>query len=120
MSLPWQRWLARHEGDWPLDVEAEGAERPGGVPAQEPSPGALGWAKARRALNTGRIQQMLREEGDTPMRPKREKAPSMRREVRRIAKAAQEQQHQHQHRERRESGGGRRDSNGGDETSFVI
>ena len=82
------------------------------VPAPGPSPGQVGWAKARSAFNTGRIQQMLRDEGDTPARPRRERAPSVRgearRDVKRIARAAAEQQH------------GRRSSHGGEEASFVI
>ena len=55
-----------------------------------------GWAKARRSLIHGRLTRDNRdlysddEHRDTPARPRREKAPSMRREVRRATQSERE------------------------------
>lgn len=64
-----------------------GVER--GVPRDPPTPGGTGWEKARRMVLRGKVTRasVYGDEGDTPARPKRERAPSMRREVRRASSA---------------------------------
>ena len=69
----------------PGGSDGSGAAADRRAPAPAPSPGAIGWAKTRAMVRRGRVtcENVYGLEGDTPARPRRERAPSMRREVRR-------------------------------------